>query len=340
MDSVQSQGSIGGVPPSSPLSPVDSPIESISMPSSTTPTPGLAAEDTLSSSERSEDDMDCSSDEGADGGTSIPRRQYDFASLDYTGQESLAEKINIVLALWRHMHLTSEHFLQAWASGRDFRDPKRSKRVQHRRTVLSRVVEKKGIASSADDQVCTLEAELDQLVGKPFFCRYRASEDTDLEHIDFSEAYGVMSRSAPRWTALLERLGRNQRAHRASYQHEIGGSRREQRMYVVTILLMTSRAQKKTSFFPISFGMYLAGNKVPRRAIEVLAGMGLCQTYKRINRAMTEQADMAKVRMSLLRLTIWILTVSRLDSSNWRVVLMSSWSTTTSTSWTLLETCG
>ena len=121
----------------------------------------------------------------------------------------------MVLALWRLLGYRSEGFIRAWVSGKDFRNPKRSRRVQHRRLALARLVEEKGIAS-VDGLVGTLEAELDLLVGKPFFGRYRTSGDSNFEHIDFSEAYGVMSHSAPRWTALLERLGCNQRAHRAS----------------------------------------------------------------------------------------------------------------------------
>ena len=45
---------------------------------------------------------------------------YDFASLNLTGRETPAEKIKIILALWRALGVRPEMFLRWWLEGIDF----------------------------------------------------------------------------------------------------------------------------------------------------------------------------------------------------------------------------
>jgi hypothetical protein len=54
--------------------------------------------------------------------------------------------------------------------------------------------------------------------------------------------------------------------------------------YAITALICRARARKRSDFFAKAMGLYLLGNNVKWRVIEVISGFGVCDSYKVINR--------------------------------------------------------
>jgi len=157
---------------------------------------------------------------------------------------------------------------------------------------VEKVTSSAGIAS-VEPVIALLSQELDRLVGRPFFGRFKPEDD--LGFVDFSKAYMVLSDEAPTWTLLLSSLARNRLAGRASYQARQNISPHHEEIYVISSMMTRCRARKSSNYFAKNFGLYLASNGAKRRLIETCAGFGLCDTYKWVNKTVVEIAKQSQV---------------------------------------------
>jgi hypothetical protein len=68
----------------------------------------------------------------------------------------------------------------------------------------------------------------------------------------------------------------------------------KQRVYLITAIICRCRARGTANFLPKTLGIYLHGSGVKRRVIEVLAGLGICDSYQPINQMISNIAEYAK----------------------------------------------
>jgi hypothetical protein len=146
--------------------------------------------------------------------------------------------------------------------------------------------------SVGDISSTELIQELDALLGQPYFNKFDHS--TSMEKVDFFQVSEKIKSTAPTWTALLEKLMSNQRQGWSSYKGSGNSKIVQQQLYLITSIICRSRARHTANFFAKMLGIYLLGSGVKRRVIEVLAGLGLCDGYKYINRHLTDIANNAK----------------------------------------------
>jgi hypothetical protein len=120
-----------------------------------------------------------------------------------------------------------------------------------------------------------------------------------IESIDHAQAAAVIYGAAPTWYALLKRLLRNRRHHRATYGAPHNQDYINRRLFAITSMVCFSRAQHTSNAFPSCLDVYLRGAGVPRHVVEMLNGLGICHSYHHANSLMAKVAAHASVRDSL-----------------------------------------
>lgn len=215
------------------------------------------------------------------------------------------KKLQVILDALREVKWSFHQFLLAWAGVRlgsndvQLEHPY-YRTVQQRRDQLNRAtvsLQDAGvIPSSAVEQ---LEHELDQLIPRPYFGRFDST--TNLETIDFDEAFRIIKVNAPYWHSILMPLISNQRSHRQSYNANSESSEAflSKRLYAITSMVLHSRAKIRSNFLAAMLGSYLVGSGTKRRVIETFAGLGITHGYHQANRNMNDTADNAAKYVSI-----------------------------------------
>jgi hypothetical protein len=122
--------------------------------------------------------------------------------------------------------------------------------------------------------------ELGNLSSQPFFNQFQ--EEDRAENIGYAGAHNKLEEVAPIWCGFLMRVLQNSRAHRESYPERKDLTLIQQKAYLVTSVICRARARKNSNYLAKTLGLYLISSGVKRRVIEVLAGLGICDTYKHL----------------------------------------------------------
>jgi hypothetical protein len=196
-------------------------------------------------------------------------------------------KLDLTLRFWKQNNISLDDFLGAWVLDREAGG---SYSLNRRVASVKRILQKPDIAdvigfpratSASSDAV--FHSEFKALIERPLFNRFDTLEMTGkLDDIDFSQARREISLHAPNWAELLSGLLQNSRAGWASYDQ--AKTIQDGPFYAITAMICRARARTRSDFFAKSMGLYLLGNNVKRRVIEVISGLGVCDTYKVINR--------------------------------------------------------
>jgi hypothetical protein len=209
---------------------------------------------------------------------------------------SMGQKLDNTLKLWREQNITIQDFIKAWvcdrqAGGSGYSAARRVNGLKRalQQPDVARILSRETVPEVSG--VGTLQDELDALVGRPLFDRYNAEASVgDLDNLTFEGARNEIVRWAPQWANLLDQLLQNTRASWQSYcppkKTSYDGA-----MYLITSIICRARAKKRSNFFAKMFGVYLHGSGTRRRVIEVLSGLGVCDTYKVINEQLTKVAS-------------------------------------------------
>jgi hypothetical protein len=220
---------------------------------------------------------------------SSARRGHPIPNRPLRRQTRLSKKakLDLTLAFWKQNNISLEDFLSAWVLDREAGG---SYLLGRRVATIKKILQKPDIAdvvgfprveSAPSDAV--FHSEFKALIGRPLFNRFDTVEMAGkLDDIDFSQARREISLHAPNWAELLSGLLQNSRAGWASYNQ--AKVTQDGPFYAITALICRARARTRSDFFAKSMGLYLLGNNVKRRVIEVISGFGVCDSYNIINR--------------------------------------------------------
>ena len=186
-------------------------------------------------------------------------------------------------------------FLQTWVEDDSYmRALARNRRVKRLRDALRNPVISHAVGldvGTASLDMKDLISELDSLVGRPFFDKFD-TKSTTVQDINLSVAMEQLRTMTPSWFRLLEYILRNRRSTWGSYSASVALD--ERIAYVVTALVCHTRARDTSNWFSKVFGVYLHGSGVKRRVINVISGLGLCDSYNSINTVITQIAQAAR----------------------------------------------
>lgn len=113
----------------------------------------------------------------------------------------------------------------------------------------------------------------------------------NIEEIDFQKVYSEIEEHGPSLLRFIEGSSLAQRADKYT--------RKDRPSRAVTAILSLGRAQKSANLFTRVLGIYLHGSGVRRRVISTLQGLGLVESYQKINQAIKEISELSKVRISM-----------------------------------------
>jgi hypothetical protein len=121
--------------------------------------------------------------------------------------------------------------------------------------------------------------ELAALEATPYFGPYNQSLEFDA--LNLSNIHHDIQRLALRLLSLLQNLAAPiwQRTNQADRQNEL----LQGRFVILFSILCFTRRRNTCSNLPKLFGLYFQSMGVKRRVLQVLAGMGICETYQTIN---------------------------------------------------------
>jgi hypothetical protein len=119
----------------------------------------------------------------------------------------------------------------------------------------------------------------------------------DFQQLDLSKAATKLWSEAPIFTYLITELARNQRGVDNAYQ------RQENTGYVVMIvsILLLKFARNSANAFSRMLGLYLQGSGIKRRAIAVLHGLGVIESYWALDESKKALSDRSEVTVFLER---------------------------------------
>ena len=161
-----------------------------------------------------------------------------------------------------------------------------------RRVRLRDALDRSVVRNVFGDDIVSVSAlmnELDALVEQPLFGECTHS---NMEGMDFAASRDEMVEVAPRWTDLLDRIMANRRSGWESYS---GSSTvRSGHAYLVSAVVLRSRSRRRSNYLSKNLGFYLLSSGTKRRVINVLNGLGLCDSYKIINNDASEIASKAQ----------------------------------------------
>lgn len=149
-----------------------------------------------------------------------------------------------------------------------------------------------------------LSDELVGLVGSPSFGKFDI--ECDPSEIDFEAAFKTVQLRAPEWHCLLLSILPNERAHRTSYAAKMQLDNITRLMFTITSMVLHSKARTRSNFLCKVLDAFLLGNGVKREVVEVLAGLGLCDSYKPANELMMNALVYAKVGLTSSRHGLYV----------------------------------
>ena len=135
-----------------------------------------------------------------------------------------------------------------------------------------------------------INTELRSLVGQRWFGLHKPADS--IEDMDLSGAYVFMKENAPIWTGFVTQLLMNERAHWASYESQHVSH--NGLAYFITAIILRSRARKRSNYLSRLLGLYMTSSGTKRRVVSVLSGLGVCDSYKVLNRVLGKVVDRAK----------------------------------------------
>lgn len=144
----------------------------------------------------------------------------------------------------------------------------------------------------SDSPLDTIHSELDALVGAPWFNNYEGGSTVGELNLDGS--WAGMTETAPTWASFLDQALCNRRGAWDSYKTKKKDTPRKEVAYFVTSIILRQRARKRSNYLLKMLGMYLHSSGTKRRVINTLSGLGMCDSYKIINKTMSAIADDAR----------------------------------------------
>jgi hypothetical protein len=207
----------------------------------------------------------------------------------------LQERMAAVLKELRTQRMGIGTFIRAWVEQDDRRRARRVgllRKLASQDPVLSEVFGpgEGNINGMFDSDVIR---ELNGLVDRPFFNKFK--EEDRPEDIQYAGAYTELERSAPIWCGFLMQILQHSRAHQASYYQRKDLASVQQKAYLITSVICKARATNTSNYLSKTLGLYMISSGVKRRVINVLAGLGICDSYKPLNELYNRIADKGEV---------------------------------------------
>ncbi|KAF2472538.1 uncharacterized protein BDR25DRAFT_220903 [Lindgomyces ingoldianus] len=176
--------------------------------------------------------------------------------------------------------------------------PKRTLEPSRRRTIFKKALKKHNLLATIgvdqgvqdDFDSNSIYQEFDVLLKEPLFGQYQP--DAKLEDVDFSGTGTTLAEKAPAWSKFISSMLSNERAAWRSYPKAKTSHNSE--AYLITAVILRARARRRSNHFARLLGLYLHGSGTKRRVIETLSGLGLCDSYKVINKEVDNIADKTK----------------------------------------------
>lgn len=118
----------------------------------------------------------------------------------------------------------------------------------------------------------------------------------DFERLDLSKAVIELRSDAPVFTHLITELAKNQRGVDDACR------RKENTGYTVIIasILLLKFSRNSTNSFARMLGLYLQGSGIKRRAISVLHGLGVIESYWALDQSKKPLSDRSEVTVILI----------------------------------------
>ena len=128
-----------------------------------------------------------------------------------------------------------------------------------------------------------------------YFGAYKHRDN--IEDMDFQMAIQQLERQAPCLLALLDTLIIPRRVRQDQKEREpLSG-----RVALITAILCFSRGRSTSNNLQRTLGLYFYSMGVKRRVISVLHGLGICESYRTINRENHAMAERAQEGMAYLQ---------------------------------------
>jgi len=205
-----------------------------------------------------------------------------------------SQKLDGIITLLREYNWTINDLLEAWVDDEHEIESHMLWTGRLRRATL----DKTSVVRYYLDQVhANIPDELTQLVTMSPFNQFDFKESYSmLEDFDFDSATEIIKTHAPDWYKLLSSILFNTRSHQPSHNASLQTEKKiNKRMFTITSIVCFSRSKKSSNVLASMLATYLHGLGTKRRAIEVLAGIGLCQSYHQTIRNVDQVADITRV---------------------------------------------
>ncbi|KAH8696381.1 hypothetical protein BGW36DRAFT_185896 [Talaromyces proteolyticus] len=124
-----------------------------------------------------------------------------------------------------------------------------------------------------------LHSEFNELIQQSHFGKY--DESTDLENVNFQDMLHTIQVSAPLWNQVLSTLLVGPRSQ---------NSAERKALISITSIICFSRAPLLSNFLAKSLAIYLYSTGTKTRSLDTLNGMGICSSYKTVQRLIPELA--------------------------------------------------
>ena len=207
----------------------------------------------------------------------------------------LQERMAAVLNELRAQRMGVGTFVRAWV---EQDDRKRTRRIGLLRRLASQdPVLKEVYRPEEGNAHGTFHAdvirELNGLIHRPFFNKFK--EEDRLEDVQYAGAYMELERSAPIWCGFLMQILQHSRAHQASYYQREDLAPTQQKAYLITSVICRARVSITSNYLSKTLGLYMISSGAKPRVINVLAGLGICDSYKPLNELYDRIADKGEV---------------------------------------------
>jgi hypothetical protein len=148
----------------------------------------------------------------------------------------------------------------------------------------------------------TLRSELDTLLATKTFRPWSATigqgkdKQPSFQDENIADALQEILQHAPVWVQLLNNLIVNERADRPTYSGPNTPSEAHSRLlYLLTSMVMGSRAKKRANSPLVRLGLYLEANGTKERVVTTLARFGICPSIHSIRDKIKDIEEYSKV---------------------------------------------
>jgi hypothetical protein len=204
----------------------------------------------------------------------------------------LQERMEAVLKELRAQRMGVGTFIRAWVEQDDEQHTRRIgllRKLASQDPILSEVFGPEKHNTFDSDVI----RELNGLIDRPFFNQFK--EEGRSEDIQYAGAYLELERNAPIWCGFLMQVLQHSRAHQASYYRRKDLAPVQQKAYLITSIICKAQATNTSNYLSKTLGLYMISSGVKKRVINVLAGLGICDSYKPLNELYDRIADKGEV---------------------------------------------